>query len=136
MASGGSDGVRRAADAADVPEGRFLVVTVDGVEIGITRVGERYFAVRNICPHQQAPICLGKVMPVPLPSSPDEIRFDRDDRAVVCQRHQWEFSLTSGDVLFTTAKGRLRTYAATERDGAVYVDMASRPGRDFIEAGA
>jgi nitrite reductase (NADH) small subunit len=119
----------RAASAADVEEGRFLVVSLRGVEIGITRMGDRYYAVRNICPHQQAPICLGKVMPAPLPSAPDEIRFDRTRHVVVCQRHQWEFSLVSGDVLFTTARGRLRTYAAAERDGGVYVDLGSRPGR-------
>jgi nitrite reductase/ring-hydroxylating ferredoxin subunit len=121
--------VVRVADVADVEERKFLVVDVDGVEIGVTRVGDAYFAIRNICPHQQAPICFGKVMPVPLPSQPDEVRFDRSTYAVVCQRHQWEFSLESGDVLYTTARGRLRTYRVTVRDGGVYVDLGARPAR-------
>jgi nitrite reductase/ring-hydroxylating ferredoxin subunit len=121
--------VVRVADAADVAERTFLVVDVDGIEIGVTRVGDAYFAIRNICPHQQAPICLGKVMPVALPSQPDEVRFDRSTYAVVCQRHQWEFSLDSGEVLYTTARGRLRTYRVTVREGGVFVDLGGRPPR-------
>lgn len=119
----------RVADAADVEEGRFLVVTVGNVELGVTRVGDRYYAVRNICPHQSAPICLGKVMAAPLPSDPDDVRFDRSRPVLVCQRHQWEFSLESGEVLFTSAKGRLRTYRVAVRDGGVFVDLGARPSR-------
>jgi nitrite reductase (NADH) small subunit len=120
----------RVADADEIEQGKFLVVTVGGVELGVTRVGDRYYAVRNICPHQSAPICLGKVMSAPLPSDPDDVRFDRSIHVLVCQRHQWEFSLESGKVLYTSAKGRLRTYRTAVRDGGVFVDLGARPSAE------
>src|SRR4051794_10452061 len=104
-----ADGDVRVAAVGDIEEGKFLVGSVGKVELGVTRVGDRYYAVRNICPHQHAPICLGKVMATPLPSDPGDVRFDHSRHVLVCQRHQWEFSLDTGEVMFTTAKGRIRT---------------------------
>jgi nitrite reductase/ring-hydroxylating ferredoxin subunit len=136
VSSGASspNGGIRVASASDVEEGKFLLVNVGNVEIGVTRVGDRYYAVRNICPHQHAPICLGKVMATPLPSDPGDVRYDASKHVLVCQRHQWEFSLDSGEVVYTTAKGRIRTYAVSVEDDDVFVDLGPRARREAVEA--
>ena len=37
------------------------VVTIGDEEVGIFRLGDEFFAWRNICPHQGGPICQGRI---------------------------------------------------------------------------
>ena len=37
------------------------VVSVRDEEVGVFRLGEEFFAWRNICPHQGGPICQGRI---------------------------------------------------------------------------
>ena len=46
---------------ADLPPGQRKIVTVDGRSIGVFNVHGRYYALRNLCPHRRAPLCLGRV---------------------------------------------------------------------------
>jgi nitrite reductase (NADH) small subunit len=116
----------RVANSEEIPENRFAIFKVDGVEIGIMRSEGELFAVRNICPHALAPICRGRVRGTMLPTDTVEYHFVMRNRVLVCPWHGYEYSLESGHCLFTDVKGRLRMYPATERDGGVYVDLAVR----------
>ena len=37
------------------------VVTIGDEEVGVFRLGDEFFAWRNICPHQGGPICQGRI---------------------------------------------------------------------------
>lgn len=113
----------RVAALDDVPEDTFLVVDVDGVEIGIVRDGDELHAVRNSCPHHGAPLCLGRVTGTMLPSEPGAMAYGMDRRVVTCPWHQYEFDLASGRPIFTNVRGRVRTYDVAVRDGDVYLTL-------------
>lgn len=120
----------RVASLGEVPEGRFLIVDVGGTEIGIVRDGDQVHAVRNLCPHHNAPVCRGRVAGTLLPSAPGELSYGMDRRVVVCPWHQFEFDLVSGRALFTNVRGRIRTYAVTVDGEDVYVEPGLRPAEN------
>ncbi|GAB3348064.1 Rieske (2Fe-2S) protein [Amycolatopsis echigonensis] len=124
-----SGGVRVAA-LEEVPEDRFLIVDVEGTEVGIVRDGDQVHAVRNLCPHHDAPVCRGRVAGTMLPSAPGEMSYGLDRRVVVCPWHQFEFDLVSGRPLFTNVRGRIRTYAVTVDGSDVYVEPGRRPAEN------
>jgi nitrite reductase/ring-hydroxylating ferredoxin subunit len=101
----------RVAALGDVREDRFLIVEVDGVEIGLVRDGDAVHAIHNSCPHHGAPLCKGRVTGTMLPSAPGDMDYGMERRVVTCPWHQYEFDLTSGRPIFTNVRGRVRTYA-------------------------
>ena len=116
----------RVAGLSDVPEDHFLIVDVEGVEVGIVRSGDRVYAIRNLCPHHLAPVCKGRVAGTMLPSAPGELTYGLDRQVVVCPWHQFEFDLSSGRPLFTNVRGRVRTYPVTVEGGDVYIEPGGR----------
>ncbi|MCL4545292.1 MAG: Rieske (2Fe-2S) protein [Chloroflexi bacterium] len=69
-----------------------------------------FFALLNRCPHQGAPLYLGKVTGTSLPSAPGEYRWGRDGEIVRCPWHGWEFDLTTGRSIFNPHRVRVRAY--------------------------
>ena len=84
---------------AELLPGKFRLVTVNNVEVGLFNLGEKYVAYRNLCPHQGAPICQGRVAGTTLPSEPGEYRFGWHGRILHCPWHGWQFDLQSGQAL-------------------------------------
>ena len=37
------------------------VVEIDGLQIGVFRLGDDFFAYKNLCPHQGGPVCQGRI---------------------------------------------------------------------------
>ena len=64
----------------DVPSGRGLRACVDGVEIGIFRVGNALHAIENRCPHAAAPLSEGCL----------------EGAIVTCTLHGWRFDVRTG----------------------------------------
>lgn len=96
--------------ASELPPGRRKIVDVNGRSIGVFNVRGRYYALRNTCPHQGAPLCLGAVTGTPAPGRPGEYRWERDGEILVCPWHGWEFDITTGRSIFNPAKTRVRSY--------------------------
>jgi nitrite reductase (NADH) small subunit len=109
--------------AEELPAGERRIVAVDGMEVGVFNLGDDHFvAYRNVCPHQGAPVCRGRVGGTSLPSAPGEYVFGRHGRVLVCPWHGWEFDLESGKVLFGRRRTRLaRIDTAVEDDGTLVV---------------
>ncbi|MBD2844093.1 Rieske 2Fe-2S domain-containing protein [Paenibacillus sp. IB182496] len=87
------------ARVGDFGEADRLVVQVKNVEIGLFKVGNDYYAWRNLCPHAAAPICAGTVCGTMLPSGVYEHEFGREGEIVRCPWHNWEFDLRTGELL-------------------------------------
>jgi 3-phenylpropionate/trans-cinnamate dioxygenase ferredoxin subunit len=67
----------------DFAEGTMKEVVLQGREILLARVGDRYYAADNRCPHMGAKLCDGSL----------------DGTIVTCHRHGSQFDLSDGHVI-------------------------------------
>jgi nitrite reductase (NADH) small subunit len=83
-----------------------IAVKAGARTIAIFRLGERFFAINNACPHKGASLCEGEVL---------------IDRGIVrCPWHHWNWQLADGQLEADTRQ-RLRSYEITVDDGQVVV---------------
>ena len=73
----------QAAKTKDIPDGSMKEVTLKGKGILLARVGGKFYAADNKCPHFGAKLSEGKLEGV----------------AVTCPKHKSEFDLTDGHVI-------------------------------------
>ena len=99
--------------ASEIPPGERRIVEVEGRSIGVFNVNGTYYALRNGCPHQMAPLCKGTVTGTTLPSKPGEYIWAREGEIVRCPWHGWEFDITSGRSIFNPHRMRVKTYKVT-----------------------
>lgn len=100
----------------DLPPGKRLIVTLEGRSIGVFNVGGTYYALKNSCPHQGAPLCAGKVTGMTLPAPPGEYQYGREGEIVRCPWHGWEFDLTNGKSIFNPHRYRVKAYRVEIED--------------------
>ena len=96
------------------------VATIGGRQVGVVldRIGGRLVGIRNRCPHQGGPLCLGTVTDRAV-GTPG--RYDVDGRAVLrCPWHGWEFDLETG-VCRDDPALRVAVYEVRVEDGRVLV---------------
>jgi len=103
--------------AADMPPGSRKIVTAAGRSIGVFNIRGRFYALRNRCPHQGAPLCLGKIKGTTLPGKPYEYVYGREDEIIQCPWHGWEFEIQTGRTYFNPHKMRAQTYEVTVGQG-------------------
>jgi nitrite reductase/ring-hydroxylating ferredoxin subunit len=103
----------------ELPIGERRIAAVDGLEIGVFNLSGRLVAYRNLCPHQGAPVCQGRVGGTTLPSAPGEYVFGRLGRILHCPWHGWQFDLETGEALGHRA--RLAAVEAAIEAGEVVV---------------
>ena len=124
------------ARADEIPEGGRLIVDAGGRSIGVFRVGGRYFALLNRCPHQGAELCRGELVGVLESDRPGEYRFDPTRKLLVCPWHGWEFDLETGQSYFDPLRTRVRPYPVTvEAADAVAGDAVVDIRADQLEKG-
>ena len=98
---------------AELPPGSRKIVEVNGRSIGVFNIKGSYRALRNVCPHQGAPLCRGALSGMAEPSPPGEYRWVRDGEILRCPWHGWEFDIATGRSTFNPHKTRVRTYDVT-----------------------
>jgi len=98
---------------ADFPVGECKIVEVAGRSIGVFNVKGTFYALRNRCPHQGAPLCQGEITGTTLPSQPGEYIWARDGEILRCPWHGWEFDITNGQSIYDPFKCRVRAYDVT-----------------------
>ncbi len=96
---------------SEVPADGCLIVEVAGRSIGIYRIGDEYFGLRNRCPHQGGPLCAGKRFGSLRASQPGEYEFSREGEFARCPWHGWEFDIRTGQSWFDPQRTRVKAYA-------------------------
>lgn len=100
------------------------IVTVGGRSIGVFNIRGQFYALRNRCPHQGAPLCLGRVKGTTLSGKPYEYVYGRDQEIIQCPWHGWEFEIATGRTYFNPHRVRVKTYDVTvESAGAEDVTL-------------
>src|SRR3954447_8286477 len=73
--------------ASEVAPGQRKIVEIEGRSIGIFNVHGSFYALRNRCPHQAAPLCLGAIKGMALPGKPGEYQWGREGEILRCPWH-------------------------------------------------
>ena len=92
------------------PSGERRIVEVGGRSIGVFRVGESFFGIRNRCPHQGGPLCLGHVLGVACADAPGSSPLVGDPLRIACPWHGWEYDLDTGQSFMGTLAPGVRSY--------------------------
>ena len=109
-----------AATTAELPAGARKIVNIAGQSIGLFNVHGSYVAALNVCPHELAPVCLGRIGGTTLTSLPGEFRWGRDGEILACPWHGWEFDLLTGRAL-TDRHKHLRLFPVEVEGDGIYV---------------
>ncbi len=100
------------ASSGDVKETGALGLDVEGTPVALFRVDGAVYATHNICTHQFAFLSDGYV----------------EDGCIECPLHQALFDIRTGKAMSAPASTDLRTFAAKEEGGLVYVDLTRSAG--------
>ena len=70
-------------------------------EVGVFRLGKRFYAWYNTCPHQGGPVCQGRMYPRVLENLDENKKshgrlYDENDLNIVCPWHGLEFDVRTG----------------------------------------
>ena len=108
--------------ASELVPGERRLVEVKGHSVGLFNVNGQIIAVLNLCPHELAPVCRGRVGGTTLTSPPGEYRWGREGEILACPWHGWEFDLQTGRAL-ADERIRLRRYPVSVEDDTIYVTV-------------
>ena len=116
----------------EIPPGaRKIVVPFRGrAGIGVFNVNGRYYALRNLCPHKQGPLCVGRVSGRVVAAAPPStyaphLELERAGEIIRCPWHLYEYDIITGQCL-VDPQLRVKTFpVVVEGDEVVvYADLA------------
>lgn len=111
----------------DFPDRAMTVVEVDGTEIGVCHWGSEFFALRNRCPHQGAPVCSGflqRRLDASISPNGVELEATAAEPVILCGWHRWEFSVRTGQSAWD-ARYKVRTYPVRVDSSRVLVQVGT-----------
>ncbi|MBI4894230.1 MAG: non-heme iron oxygenase ferredoxin subunit [Candidatus Aenigmarchaeota archaeon] len=99
----------KAAKVSDVPEGKMKMVTVSGEDVCLINSGGKFYAVEELCTHEDGPMHEGHL----------------EDGKVVCPWHQARFDVKTGkaDPGTDWASRDLKTFKAKVEGEDVLVEV-------------
>ena len=98
------------------------VVRAGGREIGVVRWDGRFYALSNVCVHQNGPVCSGILSARLTAGAPGGMQLDEATPVIACPWHGWEYHVRTGAAIWDAAY-RLRTFSVSVADGRVLVDL-------------
>lgn len=95
------------APASELPNGERLFVEVEGKSIVIFNIADQFFAIADICSHDDGPLGDG----------------DLEGYNIVCPRHGAEFDVRSGEVRSMPAVVDIPAYPVKVEDGMIQIGL-------------
>jgi len=92
---------------ADLPDGKRLFVDIDGLPIVIFGISGQYFAIADVCSHDDGPLGDGEV----------------EGYEVTCPRHGARFDIRTGKVLALPAVIDIPAYPVRIDDGQITIGV-------------
>ncbi len=109
------------AEVGEIEPGGRKLLTIEGKSIGVFNINGRHAAVLNVCPHELAPVCLGRLRGTTVSSAPGSFVWRQDGEILCCPWHGWEFEVLSGRCL--TDARRLRTFVVVEDSSGIWLEL-------------
>jgi 3-phenylpropionate/trans-cinnamate dioxygenase ferredoxin subunit len=106
------------ATTAEIAPGGNKVVTLEGREIVVFHVNGRFFALRNRCPHEGAPLAKAACVAHLTSHEPGQFTRTRVGEMLRCAWHGWEFDLATGQSYCDPERTRVRSYPVVVEAGA------------------
>jgi nitrite reductase/ring-hydroxylating ferredoxin subunit len=113
------------AKVEEIPPGGRKIVRVAGREVGLFNLDGTFYALKNVCPHQGARVCLGRIVGTTLPSEVYEFKYGLEGRILRCPWHEWEYDIVTGESVFDP-NVRVVTYPVEVVDGEIAVTIGGR----------
>ena len=113
------------ARVEEIPPGGRKIVRIEGREVGVFNLDGAFYALKNVCAHQGARVCLGKIGGTTLPSAVYEFRYGLEGRILRCPWHEWEYDITTGRSVFNP-EVRVVTYPVEVAGGEIAVTIPAR----------
>ncbi|HEY7251569.1 MAG TPA: Rieske 2Fe-2S domain-containing protein [Thermoleophilaceae bacterium] len=110
------------APVSEFPPGTRRLVDVGGRSIGVFHVGDRFFGIRNRCPHQGGPLCKGHLLGNVVADRPGSARVENDPLRIACPWHGWEYDLDSGQSFMGGSAPGVRSYGVRLEPGSALVE--------------
>jgi nitrite reductase/ring-hydroxylating ferredoxin subunit len=121
--------VRHVVDRLDrFAPGTRRIVRVGGREIGVFRVGDRFFALRNRCPHQGGPLARGRVFRRMVAALPGEVTLE-GSTLICCPWHGWHWDMLTGEA-YAPDDPRVRSYDVSVESGRTLACSRGRGSQD------
>jgi 3-phenylpropionate/trans-cinnamate dioxygenase ferredoxin subunit len=93
--------------ADSVPEGEARVFEADGTRIAVCRVEGRFYAIEDVCTHDDGPLGEGSL----------------EGCQIICPRHGARFDVRTGEALRMPAVVGVETFEIEEVDGNLVVKL-------------
>jgi nitrite reductase/ring-hydroxylating ferredoxin subunit len=121
------------APLAEFPDGDRKIVKAGSRSIGVFRAGDQFYAIRNRCPHQGGPLCLGPVVPAIRSDGPGRYVVDHDAAPfVACPWHRWEYDLATGQSFMGPNETRVRSYDVSVQSGGTVTEALAEAVRERV----
>ena len=114
----------------DFPPGERRIVEAGKRSIGVFRVEDEFFAIRNRCPHQGGPLCKGRLSAWAVANGPGQPRMEGPPRLVACPWHGWEYDLETGQSFMGPGETRVKAYDVAVERGSQLDEQAKAAGRE------
>jgi nitrite reductase/ring-hydroxylating ferredoxin subunit len=108
----------------DFPEGTIRIVTARGREIGVSHWDGAFYALRNLCPHQSAPLCAGRLISaIESGGAVGLVESENGAPVIACPWHGWEFRVDNGHSMWDDGY-KVRAFSVEISNGRVLVDLS------------
>lgn len=102
----------------EIPEGKAKHISVEGRDIAVFNLGDRFAAITSKCPHEGANLCNGRIAAFIDAHGPGEYFTKSDKPMVRCPWHGWEFDLKTGQSYADPKRIRVKSFEVGVSDGS------------------
>jgi len=102
----------------ELPAGERRIVNIGRRSIGVFHVGDRFYAVRNRCPHQGGPLCVGHILGDAVADGPGLAAVSDNPLRIACPWHGWEYDLATGQSFLGPGEPGVKSYDVDVAPGA------------------
>ena len=95
------------ANVSEVLEGEPIIVDIDGETIALFQVAGEFFAIADVCSHDDGPVAEGEI----------------EGHEIICPRHGAHFDVRTGKALTLPAVVDIPAYPVRVEDGEVLVGV-------------
>ena len=98
---------------SELPPGEKKIVETEKLAVGVFNVDGEYYALANVCPHQLAPLCRGRITGDVVAPRVGEYELVREGEIIQCPWHGWKFDIATGESIFNPHKLSTPTFDVT-----------------------